>query len=79
MQAEREDAQCCGAGGGFKSAFNEMAEDIAAKRVKQAVEAGAEVIATSCPFCQVNLNAGAKKAGLDIKTVDIVQIALQAV
>ncbi|HEX9908703.1 MAG TPA: (Fe-S)-binding protein [Thermoplasmata archaeon] len=75
---ERENSQCCGAGGGFKSAFNDMAENIAADRVRQAVAAGAEVIATSCPFCQVNLNAGAKKAGLDIKTVDIVQIALQA-
>jgi len=56
-----------------------MAEEVAAERVKQFVEAGAEVIATSCPFCQVNLNAGAKRAGLDIKTVDITQIALQAV
>ncbi len=79
MRLEREDAMCCGAGGGFKSAFNEMAEEIAAERVRQAVEVGAEVIATSCPFCQVNLNAGAKRAGLDIKTVDITQIALQAV
>ncbi len=79
MKAEREDSQCCGAGGGFKSAFNNMAEEVAADRVKQFVEAGAEVIATSCPFCQVNLNAGAKRAGLDIKTVDITQIALQAV
>jgi Fe-S oxidoreductase len=78
IKEEREDAQCCGAGGGFKSAFNAMAEDIAAERVRQFVAAGAEVIATSCPFCQVNLNAGAKKAGLDIKTLDIVQIALQA-
>jgi len=78
MKAEKEDAQCCGAGGGFKSAFNNMAEEVAAERVKQFVEAGAEVIATSCPFCQVNLNAGAKRAGLDIKTVDITQIALQA-
>jgi Fe-S oxidoreductase len=77
-KAEKDDAQCCGAGGGFKSAFNDMAENVAADRVKYAVEAGAEVIATSCPFCQVNLNAGAKKAGLNIKTMDVVQIALQA-
>ncbi|MEM4233383.1 MAG: heterodisulfide reductase-related iron-sulfur binding cluster, partial [Thermoplasmata archaeon] len=76
---EREDSHCCGAGGGFKSAFNEMAESIAAERVKEAVDAGAEVIVTSCPFCQVNLNAGAKRAGLDIKTMDVVQVALQAV
>lgn len=78
IKEERDDSVCCGAGGGFKSAFNDMAEDIAAERVKQFVKAGAEVIATSCPFCQVNLNAGAKKAGLDIKTMDVVQIALQA-
>ncbi len=78
MKAEKEDSRCCGAGGGFKSAFNNLAEEVAAERVKQFVEAGAEVIATSCPFCQVNLNAGAKRAGLDIKTVDITQIALQA-
>jgi heterodisulfide reductase subunit D len=78
IKEEREDSQCCGAGGGFKSAFNELAEDIAAERVKQFVKAGAEVIVTSCPFCQVNLNAGAKKAGLDIKTMDVVQVALQA-
>lgn len=77
-KAEKEDSQCCGAGGGFKSAFNDMAEEVAAERVKQFVAAGAEVIATSCPFCQVNLNAGAKRAGLDIKTMDVVQIALQA-
>jgi len=78
-KAEKEDSQCCGAGGGFKSAFNDMAEEIAAERVKQFVAAGAEVIVTSCPFCQVNLNAGAKRAGLDIKTMDVVQVALQAV
>jgi Fe-S oxidoreductase len=78
IKEERDDSQCCGAGGGFKSAFNDLAEDIAAERVKQFVAAGAEVIATSCPFCQVNLNAGAKKAGLGIKTMDVVQIALQA-
>ncbi len=78
-KAEREDAQCCGAGGGFKAAFNDMAENVAAERVKYFVDAGAEVIVTSCPFCQVNLNAGAKKAGLNIKTMDVVQLALQAV
>jgi Fe-S oxidoreductase len=78
MEHERDDAWCCGAGGGFKSAFNDMAENIAADRVREAVRAGAEMIVTSCPFCQVNLNAGAKKAGLDIRTLDVCQVALQA-
>lgn len=38
--------------------------DLAVKWVKQAVEAAAEVIATTYPFCQANLNAIPRRAGL---------------
>jgi len=37
------------------------------------------MIVTSCPFCQVNLNAGAKKIGSKIKTLDIVQVLEQVI
>ncbi|MEM2839281.1 MAG: (Fe-S)-binding protein [Thermoplasmata archaeon] len=79
MAYNREMAHCCGAGGGYKSAFNYSAESIAAKRVREAEEVGAELIITSCPFCQVNLNAGAKNIGSKIKTVDIVQVLEQVI
>jgi Fe-S oxidoreductase len=79
MPYNREMAHCCGAGGGYKSAFNYSAENIAAKRVQEAEEVGAEMIVTSCPFCQVNLNAGAKKIGSKIKTIDIVQVLEQVI
>jgi len=79
MPYNRESAHCCGAGGGYKSAFNYSAENIAAKRVQEAEEVGAEMIVTSCPFCQVNLNAGAKKIGSKIKTLDIVQVLEQVI
>jgi Fe-S oxidoreductase len=79
MAYNREMAHCCGAGGGYKSAFNYSAESIAAKRVREAEEVGAELIITSCPFCQVNLNAGAKNIGSKIKTVDIVQVVEQVI
>ena len=79
MAYNREMAHCCGAGGGYKSAFNYSAESIAAKRVQEAEEVGAELIITSCPFCQVNLNAGAKNIGSKVKTVDIVQVLEQVI
>jgi Fe-S oxidoreductase len=79
MAYNREMAHCCGAGGGYKSAFNYSAESIAAKRVREAEEVSAELIITSCPFCQVNLNAGAKNIGSKIKTVDIVQVVEQVI
>ncbi len=79
MPRNRERSRCCGAGGGFKIAFNDQAEDIAVGRVKEAVETGGEVIVTPCPFCVVNLNAGAKRAGIDIKTMDLVQLCEQCI
>ncbi|HDP96648.1 MAG TPA: (Fe-S)-binding protein [Euryarchaeota archaeon] len=79
MAHTRELALCCGAGGGYKSAYNYSAESIAAKRVEEAEEVGAELIITSCPFCQVNLNAGAKKIGSKIKTIDIAEVIQQII
>ena len=78
MPRNRKGSRCCGAGGGFKSAFNDAAVNIAAERVKEAVATGADVLATSCPFCVVNLQAGAKKIGAKIRVVDISQLLLEA-
>ena len=77
MKLNREHSRCCGAGGGYKSAFNDFAVNIAAERIHDAEEVGAEVIATACPFCVLNLKAGAKKLHSPIKVVDISEILLE--
>ena len=77
MEKNRDHSRCCGAGGGYKSAFNDFAVTIAAERIKDAEEVGAEIIATACPFCVLNLKAGAKKAGSKVKVMDISEILLQ--
>ncbi len=77
MEKNKENSRCCGAGGGYKSAFNDFAVNIAAERINDAAEVGAEIIATACPFCVLNLKAGAKKIGSDIKVMDISEILLQ--
>ena len=38
-------------------------ERIGVKRVRMAVEAGANVIVTACPYCMVNLEDAIKVAG----------------
>jgi len=77
MYRSREESRCCGAGGGYKSAFNDFAVNIAAERVRDAEEVGAEVIATACPFCVLNLKAGAKQIGSKVRIMDISEILLQ--
>lgn len=78
MPRNRRNSRCCGAGGGYKSAFNDLAVNIAADRVKEAVSTGATMLVTSCPFCVVNLQAGAKKIGANIKIVDLSELLLEA-
>ena len=77
MEKNRENSRCCGAGGGYKSAFNDFAVNIAAERIRDAEAVGAEVIATACPFCVLNLKAGAKKIGSKVQVVDISEILLE--
>ncbi len=78
MPRNRKASRCCGAGGGYKSAFNDMAVNIGAGRVKEAEETGAEILVTTCPFCVVNLAAGAKSIGSKIKVMDLSELLLQA-
>ncbi len=77
MDRNRENSRCCGAGGGYKSAFNDFAVNIAAERIRDAEKVGADIIATACPFCVLNLRAGAKKINSKIKVMDITEILLQ--
>jgi Fe-S oxidoreductase len=75
----REDSQCCGAGGGYKIQFNDRAEHIASLRVKEAVGVGAELLVSACPFCVTNLSAGAKVAGADMPVAEIVSLVADSV
>ncbi len=51
----RENSLCCGGGGGRMWVETEKEERFSDLRINQAVEVGAKVLATSCPFCILNL------------------------
>jgi len=56
MERSRELSACCGAGGGVWTAFPELAGEIARKRAAMASATGADLIVTSCPWCEQNLS-----------------------
>jgi Fe-S oxidoreductase len=72
MKREREQAWCCGSGGGVKSAFDDFALWSATKRLKEAKEAGAEALVSACPFCKRNLKEAAEKE--EIEVYDVVEL-----
>ena len=62
MENNHENSLCCGAGGGVKSAYPEIASQMAESRISQAKDTDAELLVTPCPFCKFNL----KDRGLDV-------------
>jgi len=55
MENSRENALCCGAGGGVKSAYPEIAQEMAENRISQAKDTNSTILITTCPFCKLNL------------------------
>ncbi|MDO5849369.1 MAG: (Fe-S)-binding protein [Methanobrevibacter sp.] len=67
MDNVKENSLCCGAGGGVKSAYPEIAEQVAKTRIGQALNTDAELLITACPFCKLNLKDN------DIEVLDLTE------
>ena len=78
MKTIKESAKCCGAGGGVKKGFPELALDIAKARIQEAEETGAEYLVSICPFCYRNLADAIKALNSEIKMVDLMELLEQA-
>lgn len=65
MDSNRENARCCGAGGGVRSAFPDLSSEIARMRIKDAVKTGTRQLVTCCPFCIHNLRSAKENHNID--------------
>jgi heterodisulfide reductase subunit D len=61
MKRNKSFALCCGAGGGqmFKEA-EKGEKEVFMERTEDALETGADIIATACPYCMVMMTDGLK-------------------
>jgi heterodisulfide reductase subunit D len=77
MKRSKSFALCCGAGGAqmFKEA-EKGNKEIFIERIEDALETGASVIATACPFCMTMLTDGLKYKNKEesVKNYDIAEL-----
>ncbi|HET6412153.1 MAG TPA: heterodisulfide reductase-related iron-sulfur binding cluster [Anaeromyxobacter sp.] len=78
MEHHREESRCCGAGGGVKANYPEMAAAIARDRVQEAVATGAEVLVTMCPFCQASFAQALKELGSSMRLAGVEELLLES-
>ena len=71
MENIRENSLCCGAGGGVKSAYPEIAEQMAKTRIEQAKDTGCKTLVTACPFCKLNLKND------DLEVLDLTEFLVE--
>ena len=79
MIRTKENALCCGAGGGVRDAFKDFALWTANERLEEVREIGAEAIVSACPFCKDNFAEAIKAGGDEIKVYDISELIWQAI
>jgi Fe-S oxidoreductase len=81
MDRSRQKSLCCEGGGGrmWLEGTNPGVR-LAQMRIKEAMDTGAEVLATACPFCLLTLEEAAKQLNVEdrLRVMDIAEIAAEA-
>jgi Fe-S oxidoreductase len=80
MDRSRQKSLCCEGGGGrmWLEGTNPGTR-LAQMRIQEALECGAEVLATACPFCLLTLEEAVKHLNVEdrLRVMDIAEIAVQ--
>lgn len=70
-EESKEESLCCGAGGGVRGCFEELAQAMARELLDYFKSLGAEAVVTACPFCYYNLKTASDGS---VKVFDILQV-----
>ncbi|MHA1510399.1 MAG: (Fe-S)-binding protein [Promethearchaeota archaeon] len=71
MKYNRNRSRCCGSGAGVKAGYPKDALNIAKIRLQEAIDTGADILATSCVFCKFAFIDARKDMGVDIEIANV--------
>lgn len=79
MARSKENARCCGSGGGVASAYRGLADEMAEVRVNDALEVEAKILTSACPFCTYALKSATKRLGKDseLQVIDFSELLVK--
>jgi len=74
MKRNKENAWCCGAGGGVKIGDPDWSLEISKERLQEAKQTGASLLISTCPFCKTNLIDANLKFNMKFKILDLIEL-----
>ncbi|ATW27621.1 (Fe-S)-binding protein [Candidatus Formimonas warabiya] len=69
--------RCCGSAGSFNLSHYRLSQRVAAKKVESILESGAEVVASACPSCIMQLSHALKNAQSNVRVKHLVELAAE--
>ncbi len=82
LDRSRERSLCCEGGGGrmWVESSSDTGKRLAEIRVNDAVDLGAEILATACPFCVLTLEDAVKTSGHEerLRVMDVTELVAEA-
>ncbi len=70
----RESSLCCGSAGVYNLTQPDMADALLQRKVKNIMDTGADVVVTANPGCFMQIEAGLRAAGSDVRVMHIVDL-----
>ena len=72
---------CCGGGGGHIWMEEDPEKRVNVKRIEEVIKAGADCVATACPYCLSMFEDGLKTKGAEekVKAMDLAELLLMAI
>jgi glycolate oxidase iron-sulfur subunit len=70
--------RCCGAAGSYNIMHYEQSMKVLERKMENLKKTGADILATECPACVIQLSHGIRKAGLPTKVLHISEVIMEA-
>ncbi len=74
MRSSQKSSMCCGAGGGMKGGYPELAIKIATTRIQQALPLNVKYLVSTCPFCKRNLSDAQQAHNYPLEILDLTEL-----
>jgi len=78
MADNRQNARCCGGGGNLETVDTGLSEAIAARRVAQALDTGANYLVSACQQCKRTLTGAVRREKARLRVMDITELVARA-